>query len=226
MQLSFDRFTFRNDGRCFVELADDQQAQEAIQRLSKAKLFKQPVRVQAAWPSFRWVQDVHVTEEGGVSRYFYQSNEGKNEAAEAVKPIIEGRRCLLQVQPPGWASDKTANETARQVIKEHMGKFGIATISSMSAFYGETKKDPRLMCWIDFVTKEGADAAIKEINNTEIQGRLTKLLVSKMAAWRAYQLGKVDPEALKQLQEADLAPKEINENKFALYRKIPVQKQI
>jgi RNA recognition motif-containing protein len=209
MQLRFDRFTFQNDRRCFVELASEQQAQDAIQRLQKKKLQGQTLVVKPLVENFIWGRN---SEEGRLSsRHFF--DEGKN-AAEAIKPLLEDRRYMLLVQTPGWQDSKKTNEAANEVLEKHFEPFGVETRSMLRPMFGDKKPEPRLLCFIDFTTKEGAEKAVEAIHEKTIEGRRTKLLSCKLSAWRAHQIGKVDAGLLKQLQEKEIAPKETREDRF------------
>jgi RNA recognition motif-containing protein len=229
MQLRLDRFTFKNDTKCFIQLANDHQAQEAIQRLNNAKLHGKPISVKPLGAGFQWSRPDRAGKDRETSRSFFQFNEEGNEVAEALKPLLEGRRCILRVQPPGWGSKQgtmSKNKAARQVVNKYMGQFGIEVVGGMSAFFGDKRDEPRLLCIIDFATKEGAEAAIKAINNTVIEDRRTLLEVSKMAPWRAHQVGLVDQKLLKQLQEADLASQKTYPDKYPVSSSVPIEKKM
>jgi hypothetical protein len=118
---------------------------------------------------------------------------------------------MLQVQTPGWSNKNKAN---REAINKHLGSFGIEAIGGTSSFYGDKKPEPRILCFLDFATKEGAEAAIKAIHGTEIEGVRVSLRLSRLAPWRAHQVGKFDMAALQKLQKAGLAPTETHPDKF------------
>lgn len=157
--------------------------------------------------------------EGRSPTAAYVHDEGNN-AAEALKPLLEGRRFMLQVQTPGWPrrENESSNKAAERIVIEHMGPFGIESIGDFRPFLGDKKPQPRMLCMIDFATQEGAEKAVEAINDTIIEGRKTILRPSNMAPWRAHQVGKVSPDLLKQLQEKDLAPLETYEDKFTAPR--------
>lgn len=84
----------------------------------------------------------------------------------------------------------------------------------MAPFYGDLKKKPQFLCFIDFETKGGADQAAEAFDNKEIEGRKVRLQPCKLAPRRAHQIGKVDKALLIQLQEKGLASTEPYEDKF------------
>lgn len=220
-KISFDRFNFHNIGRAVVELANAKQAQEAIQSLNK-QLFKDaPLEVSHVSPGImsHFPEDgtAEKNKAGHVPRFFFDDG---NNAVEAVKPLLEGRRFMVQAQTPGWRpkGNETANKTSQRILSQHFGPFGIESISRISAFLGDKKPQPRLLCQIDFTTKEGADKAFEAINDTYIEDRRILLLPPKLAPWRAHQIGKLNPDLLKQLQEKDLAPLKTFEDKFTTPR--------
>jgi RNA recognition motif-containing protein len=175
------------------------------------------VYVKPVKPDFTW-RDVNSpikTESGNLTRFFYQSLEKGTQVTTALKPLFENRRCMLQVQTPGWSNKNNAN---REAINKHLGSFGIECISKTSSFYGDKKPEPRLLCFIDFATEEGAQAAIKAIHDTEIEGVRVSLRQSHLAPWRADQIGRFDMNALQELQKAGRASKETHPDKFAKKR--------
>lgn len=147
------------------------------------------------------------------SRYF---QEEVNTAREALRPLVEGRRYMLSVQTPGWTTDKVSVQmnNAYRIIQQTFDKYGVETIGALSPFFGDKKAKPRLLCFLDFTTKDGAENAARDHHDTEIEGRLTWLQPSGPVSWRAYQIGKVDQELLADLQEKGVLPKEVREDKF------------
>lgn len=218
-QLRMDRFNFHNDGMCFIEFSSEQEAQKALKVLNNAEFKDSRLRAEVTKEGFAWSDYDGKPQSGeGVSRYFV--DEGSN-ASEALRPLIEGRRKRFMVQPPGWqppgwvpAKSSTAhNRKARQVIQDHLSKFGIESTSRLEPFFGDKLSHPRILCFIDFTTKDGADQAAANLD-PEIEGRKVELEPVIMAPWRAHQVGKVDAAVLAELQEKGLASKETYEDKF------------
>jgi hypothetical protein len=215
--LRLDRFSFQNDKRCFIEFENKQDAQKAVQVLNDTGFMNQKIVVQPLKADFVW--DSGVQKHGdshrlSLSRYFY---DGETSPFDALQPLLEGRRILLQLQTPGWGERHSTighNKIALGKIEDHLGKYGIEAVSGMQPFYGDMKPHPRMLCLIDFKTTAGADQAIQEVNETEIDGRTVWLKKSETAPWRAHQIGKVDRSLLAELQEKGLAPLEIHEDRF------------
>ncbi|CAG5182005.1 uncharacterized protein ALTATR162_LOCUS9944 [Alternaria atra] len=202
---------------CYLELGSEAEAAKVIKELDGleeqgSKMVAKPLKA-----DFIWGDAGKRNVEPFGSRYFYDEGIA---ASDAIRPLLENRRTMLSVQTPGWsAGDRVsvAKQNASQIIERYFGKYGIERIGDISPFYGDKKQNPRLLCFMDFKTKEGAENAINDYHNTEIEGRLTWLKFSEPANWRSHQIGKVSPEALKKLQESSLVPKddEIHEDKFA-----------
>lgn len=215
LHLKFDRFTFQNDTLCFVELGSEQQASEAIQKLTGVELLNKELAAKPLKQDFVWSNVSGYQPLVGRSRYFEDEGTG---ARDAVKPILEGRRYLLSVETPGWGAGNKSlrggNETAMKVIEKYIGPYGIECVGALSPFYGDKKENPRLLTFLDFKTKEGATDAAKALHETEIEGRLTWLKVSELSPWRAYQIGKLDKTLLAELQEQGVAPQEVYQDKF------------
>ncbi|CAO2658501.1 Nn.00g062240.m01.CDS01 [Neocucurbitaria sp. VM-36] len=149
------------------------------------------------------------------SRYFYEEGSGPS---DALRPLFEGRRMMLSVQTPGWGAQdvnlSTRNKTAMAIIDQYLSKYDIESVGGLHPFYGDKKGNPRLLCFIDFKTKAGADQAVAEVHDTEIEGRRTWIQPSAPAPWRAHQIGKVDKALLAELQEKGLASRETYNDKF------------
>jgi hypothetical protein len=126
---------------------------------------------------------------------------------------------VLSVETPGWngqkGSKRSVNAIAREVIKKHIGPFGIEAIGGLSPFYGDLKREPQFLTHIDFESREGAQQAAKAIHDTEIEGRRTLLEACKLAPWRADRIGKVDKDVLAQLRESGIASQEPYTDKFS-----------
>ncbi|KAE8822244.1 hypothetical protein HRS9139_10265 [Pyrenophora teres f. teres] len=78
----------------------------------------------------------------------------------------------------------------------------------------KTPGNPRLLCFIDFETKEGAENASREIDDTVVEGKLTWLRPAVPSGWRVDQYAKYDPEYVAELQEKGVLSKETYEDKF------------
>jgi RNA recognition motif-containing protein len=210
LQLRLSRFSFQNDARCFVELASEQQAQKAVEVLNNTEfmfstIIAAPLKADFVWGPLPTESD---------SQFFY---ENLTSPAEAIKPLLEGRRRLISVQTPGWLSEHSSvghNAHAKKILEEHFGPYGIETISSLQPFHGDKQLRPRMLCFMDFTTKEGAEQAQQAIHDTFIETRKVWVQPSVMAPWRAHQVGRVDPELLAKLQEAGLASLEPYEDNF------------
>jgi RNA recognition motif-containing protein len=210
MQLRLDRFTFHNDGRCFIEFSSEEQAQQAVRDLNKAQFMDHELSAVPLMDDFVWGPDPQKHK----PRYFY---EHKKSASEPLKPLLERRRMIFSVQTPGWGKKNKStghNNIASQIIDESFGKYGLEAVGGLQPFYGDKQPTPRFLCFLDFATKSGADQAAQAIHDTEIQGRRVWLKPSVLAPWRAHHIGKTEPALLAQLQEKGLAPKEVYEDSF------------
>ena len=137
-----------------------------------------------------------------------------------MRPLLERRRIVLSVETPGWSTNKrfaVAVQNAETIIERQFGKYGIESVSGMSRFDRGKTHEPSFLCLIDFRTKEGAEKAVNNHHDTQIEGRLTWLRPAQPSAWRIHQIQKVvGPEALKALQESGVVPEdqEVYEDKF------------
>lgn len=206
MQLGLDRFTFHTCGNCFIELASEEQARKAIQEFNDTEFLHQQIYTKPLKKDFIWGRTSDKLP-GVKSRAFF---EHELDTAEPLKPLMEERRLMLQVQTPGWGK----SAIAEQIIHDTFDKYGIQTISGLQPFNSETQTKPRMLCFIDFKTKAGADQAVQEVHDTEVKGRKVALLHSVLAPWRAHRIGKVAPDLLVALQEKGIAPKETYEDNF------------
>jgi RNA recognition motif-containing protein len=200
---------------CFVELGSPEEAQRAVKELDKSSLMNSSIVVSTPLKEgFRWGLIEKPTKHPYESRFFL--NEGNN-AEEALKPLAEGRRMALSVQTPGWspgAKIGEATENALKIIEQNFAKYGVESISNISVFYGDKKTNPRLLCFIDFKTKEGTEQAAKDKHDTEINSRLVWLKPSIPAGWRVHQFWKSAPRVVEQLQEKGVLTKEMDADKF------------
>ncbi|USP76695.1 hypothetical protein yc1106_03969 [Curvularia clavata] len=214
LQMRVDRFTFQNDTQCFVELGSPAEAKRAVDQLNKTEIHQKKIIAAPLKDDFRWgsVEDTSKLPFG--SRYFF--DEG-NAAEEAIRPLTEGRRTLLSVQTPGWSPKspiRQSKDNALNIIGQNFGQYGIERVGDMSPFFGDKKTKPRMLCLIDFKTKEGAEQAIKEKHDTEINGLLVWLRHSEPSAWRQQQYWKTAPKPIEELQEKGVLSKEMYEDKF------------
>lgn len=209
-----DAFTFHNDSRCFVELGSPEEARKAIEQLHETEIHQKKMTVLPLKDDFEWGPKKSAKEPPFESRYFY--DEG-NAAQEAIQPLIEGRRTMLSVQTPGWSPGSTmgtAKHNALDIIAQNFGQYGIERVGDISVFYGDKKANPRMLCLIDFKTKEGVEQAIKEKHETQINDRLVWLQRSEPSPWRVQQFWKSVPQAIEDLQEKGVLSKEMHEDRF------------
>ncbi|XP_014560857.1 hypothetical protein COCVIDRAFT_88443 [Bipolaris victoriae FI3] len=214
MQMRVDRFTFHNDTMCFVELGSPEEAQRAVKKLNQAKLQNKSIVVKPLKDDFYWGHQETTKHSPYGSRFF---NDEGDAAQEALRPLAEGRRMVLSVKTPGWSPKSRiteARQNAIKIIEENFGKYGVERVSDMSVFFGDKKENPRLLGWIDFKTKEGAEQAAVEKHNTEINGRLVWLQASNPSKWRVQQYSKSAPQLVQELQEKGTVSKEMYEDKF------------
>lgn len=204
------RFTFYNDCFCVVKLANEQQAERAVQLLNGNMSLGAPIITRPLDPGFVW--GTRRTVEGVVGRHVFYDDDG---ITTAINPILEGRRIQLRVKTPGWGETTVSNRIreSREVIKRHFSKFGLESIGAIAPNYGDMKLHPRFLTFMDFTTKEGAEEAQRTMHDTEIEGRKVWLMDCDITPWKAYQIGRVDARRLADLQEKGLAPTEIDEEK-------------
>lgn len=208
-QLRLNRFSFGNDAFFHAELANEEQASEAIETMHKTKfLGKFRMRVRPLLPNFEWKNLSN-----NFNRWVYE--EGSSAVANAVVPIKEGRRFELHVEPPAWKSQSNLEpvdqKTARvlhceKVIAEAFDRFGIESMSSPAIFPENVPPEPKHFCQIDFKTKEGAEEAVRAMDNTKLEGLLILVRKMKLREGRSRQIGRLNMGVLKELQELGLAP--------------------
>ncbi|KAF1940970.1 hypothetical protein EJ02DRAFT_503840 [Clathrospora elynae] len=213
IQMRVDRFTFQNSTMCFVELGSEEEVAEAIRRLHDVEVQGQKIVVKPLKADFRWGSIAEHKKTPYGTSYFY--DEGAN-ARNAIRPLVEGRRMMLSVKTPGWTVDpvNVQSKNAIRIIDQYFGKYEIESLGAIHPFYGDKQENPRLLCFLDFKTKEGADNAVRDLHDTDIEGRRTWLQPCHPAPWRTHQIGKVDPELLAELQEKGVLPKDTYEDKF------------
>jgi hypothetical protein len=220
LALGLDRFTFYNNRSAFIELKSEEHAKKAMalldgtEAMGVSELHVRPVR-----PEFGW----------GVTRGGFNDSMGwivpfdQTGITTAVQPIVEGRRFVFQVKPPGWAKldapIKVRNDYNRDVVKRTLAPFGeIEALGRVAPNWGDLKQTPRFLCYVDMKTKQAADQAVSALHDTDVEGYRVGLRAQTMSPWKAYQLGQVDKEKLNLLQEKGLAPppEEIDEERYAM----------
>jgi RNA recognition motif-containing protein len=211
-----DRFTFYNNCNAFVELANEEQAERAVQLLESNESLGKQVYVKRLGPEYKWGLDNGKMYKLGHTVLI---NDAGLEAA--IQPILDGRRLVFSVLPPAWADldapISTRNDINRDILVRTLEPFGLESHSPISPNWGDKKQTPRYLCFVDMKTKQGADEAIRKLHGTTVQGLKVGLEQSKMAPWKAYQLGKADKTRLELLQEKGLAPppEEIDEEQYS-----------
>ncbi|RAR12621.1 cytochrome P450 [Stemphylium lycopersici] len=213
LQMRVDRFSFQNDSYCFLELGSQKEVDDATKLLDKIVLHGKPIIAQPLKSDFQWGLIAKSQSPYG-SRYFL--DEG-NAADDALLPLVEGRRMFLSVQTPGWAPKSTvsgAKDYSIEVIQQNFDKYGIERLSDLSLFHGDKKANPRMLCMVDFTTKDGAERAAAEHHDTVIQDRLVWLRPCEPAPWRVHQFSKFAPKLVADLQEKGTFTKEAYEDKF------------
>jgi RNA recognition motif-containing protein len=184
-QFRFDRFTFYNDGFYFAELANEEQAKRAVQKLEQSTTFKEerPTFARILSPEFAWK-----AESNHLNRWIYDDGSA---VAEAVRPLKEGRRIQLRVRTPAWQPQFETKP--KNLMRARMN-------------YGRELPDPKFFCHIDFKTKEGAEEAVRTMHETKLEELLIWVVKSELNEVRSRQIGRVNMGVLKELQELGLAP--------------------
>ncbi|KAF2690631.1 hypothetical protein K458DRAFT_382194 [Lentithecium fluviatile CBS 122367] len=227
IEMRMSRFNFYNDRFAFVELANEEQARKAAELLNEKELLGEQVIVKQLHPEYVWGSDKY---QGKYEQKLIMDDAG---ITTALQPIIDNRRLVFKVTPPAWA-DLAAkildrNAANLEVVKSTLEPFDVESIGQVSPNWGDKGSAPRYLCFVDFKTKEAADEAIRTLSGTMVQGREISLEPHEMPPWKAFQLGKVDKEKLKLLQEKGLAPApdQIDEERFSktFVRKPKVQKK-
>jgi len=213
-QFRIDRFTFHNDSYYHAELASPEQAEAAISQLHLSTALSErdkqhPIIVKLMDPEkFRWKGITSLS-----NRFFY--DEGDN-AAKALLPVKEGRRVQVRVQTPFWKPtwpEKPAKISASRkgygakLMRDAFERFGIEAMSDVAFNDSRVTEEPKHYCHIDFKTKEGAEEAIRELDETELEERKIEVRKNEVNGWRAQQFGRVDMDLLEELQQLGLAPR-------------------
>jgi RNA recognition motif-containing protein len=208
-QFRFDRFTFYNDGFYFAELANEEQAKRAVQKLEQSTTFKEerPTFARILSPEFAWK-----AESNHLNRWIYDDGSA---VAEAVRPLKEGRRIQLRVRTPAWQPQfdtkpknlmRARMNYGRELVAKAFDKFGVEAIGVPAANDGRMLPDPKFFCHIDFKTKEGAEEAVRTMHETKLEELLIWVVKSELNEVRSRQIGRVNMGVLKELQELGLAP--------------------
>jgi RNA recognition motif-containing protein len=206
MQIRLDRFTFFNNQYCFIELASEEQALNAVKDLEGSEFMHSKWRVAPLKEDFVW---------GETAKDSPRSFEVS--LSEVLKPLFEGRRKMFCVQTPGWGKKNSSeghNQVAKETIEKYFGKYGIEAISGLQPFHGDITEEPRMLCFLDFKSKDGADRAVQAFHDKEIDGRRVTLVNSILSPWRAHQVGKLDTALLAELQKQGLAAEKTYEDNF------------
>ena len=203
-----DRFTFYNDNHFFAELASEEQANGAVQKLERSTTFgeERPTFVRILNPEFSWK-----SEPNHLNRWIYDDGSA---AADAILPLKEGRRVQIRVKTPAWKPQfdekpkslmRARMNYGRELIAKAFDKFGIEAIGVPASNDGRMLPEPKFFCHIDFKTKEGAEEAIRTMHETELEDRLLWVAKSDLNEVRSRQIGRVNMGILKELQELGLA---------------------
>ncbi|CAA9964269.1 hypothetical protein PTMSG1_07628 [Pyrenophora teres f. maculata] len=216
-QMQIDRFTFRNNTLAFAELGSEEEAKRFVQQWSNGTPSHKQIRVQHIKPDFTWARPDQETRRrfpNSKPRYIFAQG---NAPHDILRVLEEGRRRMLSVKTPGWFPDtpiSEAREKSLDIMERLLSKHGVEAIGGLSPFYGDMQETPRLLCFIDFETKEGAENASREIDDTVVEGKLTWLRPAVPSGWRVDQYAKYDPEYVAELQEKGVLSKETYEDKF------------
>lgn len=213
--MQIDRFTFYNNSTVFAELGSEEEAKRLVQKWNNGASLSEKIRVRPIKRDFFWGEtDKANNKTPYISRYFTPQG---NAARDALRALDEGRRRMLSVQTPGWSPNTTvraARENNLRIIEKLFSKYAVECISGLSPFYGGKQQKPRMLCSVDFKTKEDAENATRDIHDTVVEGQTTWLQPVEPAAWRTHQYAKFAPEYVAELQEKGVLTKETYENKF------------
>jgi len=213
--MQVDRFTFQNNTIVFVELASKEEAGRIVEQWGNGTSQSEGLRVRAIKDDFHWGEtDMGNQTTPFRSRYIIAQGSAPRDVLRALE---ESRRMMLSVQTPGWSPNtavSVAKEEALRIIGRLFSKYRLEGISDISPFYGDRQQRPRMLCVVDFETKEDADNAAREIDDTEVEGRLTWLRPYEASAWRTHQYAKFEPEYVAELQEKGVLTKETYDDKF------------
>ena len=171
-----------------------------MQKLDGTKLQGSSVAVRPVKDDFYWDQGFKKN-----STFFFHDEQTPS---QAIEPLLQGRRYVLQVESPGWmnqkGSGKSINATRREIIEKHIGPFGIEVVGSLNPVWRQQKRDQSFLAHIDFASKEGAEQAVAALDSKEIEGKRVYLLPCTVNSTRAKQIGNVDQGVLAQVQDSGL----------------------
>lgn len=173
---------------------------QAVQKLDDKLLKGSSVVVRPLNKDFYWDQGFK------KDKAFFFLDE--NTPSQAIQPLLQGRRIVLQVEGSGWQSQegsgKSVNVTRREIIEKHIGPFGIEVIGSLNPIWRQKGRDRTFLANIDFASKEGAEQAIKAFHGKEVEGKRVYLIPSTLNSTRAKQMGDVDQGVLEQVRDRGL----------------------
>ena len=202
--MMIDRFRFENNTQASVQLANEQQAQKAIELLNENETLGGQIIVRAMKLDHQW------GEYHSAGSYSYLVPENEAGLASAVNPIIEGRRVRISVKSPAWGkkseSPAQRRNTDLKAIERIYNQYGIEAISRTAPQHGQKSFGPKYFCHIDFTTKEGAEKAIQATNDTEFEGVPVTAKLTEIDPAKAFQIGRVSKVLLADLQGQGLAP--------------------
>lgn len=211
-----DRFRFRGSPFAQVQLANQKQAEKAIEVLQATDALGPRIFLRGMRPDYDWKHPEHIT---GAS-YVDRDEAG---ARSAIQPLIDGRRVRISVQAPAWGAKKdTPKQNAVKsiaVLQRVFNEFGVEAISTPAPQFGNKTFHPKFYCHMDFTTREGAEAAMKAVHDTEVDGKRIWAVPSEVDAAKAYQIGRISKALLKELQENGLAPPDSDINEKVVSRK-------
>ncbi|KAF2642296.1 hypothetical protein P280DRAFT_262648 [Massarina eburnea CBS 473.64] len=213
LTMKMNRFTFNGNTHAYIELPNPEEAQKAVEKLKDATIPGEPspMRVSIVYPDFSWTR--FDSNESHSDRWVMTDADG---IAEAIAPLLEGRRVNFNVKAPGWASldQKIRLRSAenRDVVIRNLSKYGLESVGKTMVNWGDLTSIPRFLCFVDFSTKAGAEKAIRELDNTEIEGLPVSLVLTVVPLIKAHRIGQMDRATLNDLQKAGLAPPVVNDD--------------
>lgn len=165
IDISIDSFTGRNPSYCFVELQNEELANQAMLELTNSDLLGRPVKLKpCVQKRENWKKDQPVT----FYRWTKQTPEGvypeqpfEGNGAPDISPVIESRRLYVGGLP------KPQNQYASDTkIRELFRGFKIEAISKVISPPKSIQLKPgnHFYAFVDLPSSEEADAAIKALN--------------------------------------------------------------
>lgn len=209
--MNFNQFTFRTDPILFAEFATPEQAQEAASKLNdRPSLGQEAVGAEIVSPDFQWDMSSFAPE------LYWKQACGPEGISKAVTPLLEQRRVVFSVIPPGWAglNQKVSIRNAhnRQVVINSLRKYGVDSVGPAGVNWGDKAQKPKFLCLVDFTTREGAEQAIKDLDKQMVEGKEVGLRLATVGIRKGHRIGKLDRGLLKQLQEKQLAPEGVDDD--------------